>query len=127
MTGPDEVTADGGPVFAGDLLLSLADTGALVLEPAEADRVIADLERTLDAVTDRIRVVDLLRGASLDELHRVHHEVEQAVVDAVFAEQVSSGGLRRALDELPKYIQAFQRAKRRGAGEDRTGEPPAER
>ncbi|MDQ2588093.1 hypothetical protein CKY47_29840 [Saccharothrix yanglingensis] len=96
--------------FAGDLLLRLATDGRLVLEPAEADRVIAELERTLEEVTGRLRVVDLLRGTSLPALRRVHPELEQAVVDAVFDEQVTDGGLRRALDELPKYIEALRKA-----------------
>ncbi|WP_194283021.1 hypothetical protein [Saccharothrix syringae] len=129
MTDQDEAALPGetGPVFAGDLVLSLATTGALVLEPAEADRLIAGLERTLDEVTERIRVVDLLRGASLDNLRRAHPEVERAVVDVVFAEQVGNNGLRRALDELPKYIEAFERAKRPRPGADRPPEPRSER
>src|SRR5687768_16149963 len=37
--------------FDGDLFLRLVDDGTLVLEPADADRVIAKLERALAAVT----------------------------------------------------------------------------
>ncbi|MDU0288298.1 hypothetical protein [Saccharothrix longispora] len=98
--------------FAGDLLLQLATDGRLVLEPAEADRVIAGLMWTLEEVSGRLRVVDLLRGTSLPELRRVHPELERAVVDAVFDEQVTDGGLRRALDELPKYIEAIRKARK---------------
>lgn len=99
------------PVFAGDLYLRLAHDGRLVLEAAEADRVIEGLERTLAVLTERLRVVDLLGGTALDDLRRAHPEVERAVVDAVFHDQVTGGCLRRALDELPKYIEAFRRAK----------------
>lgn len=100
------------PEFDGDLFLRLVDDGALVLAPADADRVIAGLERVLDAVTSRLRVVDLMRGASLADLHRVHPDVERAVVDAAFHEQVTGGRLRRALDELPRYIRALEQAKK---------------
>ncbi|MFT7839909.1 hypothetical protein Q5530_27525 [Saccharothrix sp. BKS2] len=104
--------------FAGDLFLQLATDGRLVLEPAEADRVIAGLEWALEEVTGRLRVADLLRGTSLPELRRVDAGLEQAVVDAVFDEQVADGGLRRALDELPKYILAFQKAKKRNSPDE---------
>lgn len=40
-------------VFAGDLFLRLARTGALVLEPGHADRLIADLTATLSVVRAR--------------------------------------------------------------------------
>lgn len=64
-----------GPnVFAGDLFLRLARTGALVLEPGHADRLIADLTATLTVV-------------------RARREPEQA------------------LEELPKYIEAFRISK----------------
>lgn len=66
-------------VFAGDLFLRLARTGALVLEPGQADRLIADLTATLAVV-------------------RARREPEQA------------------LEELPKYIEAFRISK--------TGRPP---
>ncbi|WP_447002012.1 hypothetical protein ACRAKI_19925 [Saccharothrix isguenensis] len=113
------------PVFAGDLYLRLAVDGRLVLEPAEADRVIEGLERTLDAITEHLEVIDLLRGTALGDLRRAHPRVERVVVDAVFHEQVTGGRLRRALDELPKYIEAFQRAKRpRTAGDPGPRTPP---
>ncbi|MDQ2587988.1 hypothetical protein [Saccharothrix yanglingensis] len=66
----------------------------------------------LDVVADRLRVVDLLHGTSLDGLRRAHPEVERAVVDAVFSEQVTDGRLRRTVEELPRYIEALERAKR---------------
>ena len=69
-------------VFAGDLFLRLARTGALVLEPGHADRLIADLNATLTVV----------RGRS---------EPEQA------------------LEELPKYIEAFRIAGRPHVPDDR--------
>ncbi|KOX25916.1 hypothetical protein ADK67_16220 [Saccharothrix sp. NRRL B-16348] len=102
--------------FAGDLFLRLAADGVLVVEWAEAGRIIAGLRDTLDAVTGRLRLVDLLRGSSLDALGRIHPDVADAVVDAAFHEQVSGGRLRRASDELPKYIEAFERARTPPAG-----------
>jgi hypothetical protein len=98
--------------FVGDLFLRLAADGVLVLDWAEAGRIIAGLRHTLDTVTGRLRLVDLLRGTSLDALRRIDPEVEGAVVDAVFHEQVGEGRLRRASDELPKYIEAFELARR---------------
>ncbi|WP_306750645.1 hypothetical protein [Saccharothrix yanglingensis] len=99
-------------VFAGDLFLRLAAEGRLVLDPAEADRVIEGLRHTLHVLTDRVHLVELLHDTPLDDIRRLHPEAEGAVVDAMFAEQVSGGALRRALDELPKYIRAFENAKR---------------
>jgi hypothetical protein len=72
---PDALAHMGLNIFAGDLFLRLARTGALVLEPGHADRLIADLTATLTVV-------------------RARREPEQA------------------LEELPKYIEAFQIAKR---------------
>ena len=113
MIDPADLSHAEPVVFAGDLFLRLAAEGRLVLEPVEADRVIGDLRHTLHVLTDRARLVEQLHGIPLDDIHRLHPEAERAVVDAVFAEQVSGGVLRRALDELPKYIRAFENAKRR--------------
>ncbi|MDQ2587983.1 hypothetical protein [Saccharothrix yanglingensis] len=98
--------------FAGDLFLRPAVDGRLVLEQEEADRIIADLKRTLDVVADRQRMIDLLRDVSLDKLRHLHPGLESIVADAVFEEQVTEGHLRRTLHELPKYIEALEMAKR---------------
>ncbi|XVS67735.1 hypothetical protein ACQPYE_17295 [Actinosynnema sp. CA-299493] len=116
--------------FAGDLLLRLVAEGRLVLEPAESDRVVEGLRTTLRVLTERVHVIELLRGTSLDNLRRAHPEVERAVVDAVFTDQVSGGGLSRALEELPKYIEAFENAGKRPAGavaRDVEGSAPTDR
>ncbi|WP_447007959.1 hypothetical protein ACRAKI_16425 [Saccharothrix isguenensis] len=98
--------------FAGDLFLDLAAKGWLVVRPDEAERVIAELERTLEVVrsrTHRIAVSRRLRDAAGDDMDP---DVDRLVVDAVFAEQITSGSWERALVELPKYIEAFRMAAR---------------
>lgn len=98
--------------FAGDLFLDLAAKGWLVIRPEEAERVIAELEQTLEFVrsrTHRIEVSRRLRDAAGDDMDP---GVDRLVVDAVFAEQITSGSWERALVELPKYIDAFRLAAR---------------
>jgi hypothetical protein len=97
--------------FAGELFLSLADQGRLVVDADRADRLIADLESTLLLLGARLR---LLRSwqcspAGLDDLAP---EVVDSVVDAVFADQLAPGRLERAVTELPKYLAALRRARR---------------
>ncbi|SDP93575.1 hypothetical protein [Lentzea jiangxiensis] len=102
--------------FAGDLFLQLARRGWLVLEPAQAQGVIGELERTLDEVRARLRKLELsrkLRDASGD--HVAPH-VDRLVVDAVFAGQLNSDNWERALVELPKYIEALRIAGRNAGG-----------
>lgn len=98
--------------FAGDLFLQLARRGWLVLEPAQAQGVIDELERTLDEVRSRLRKLELsrrLRDASGDH---VAPDVDRLVIDAVFAGQLNSDSWERALVELPKYIEALRIAGR---------------
>lgn len=98
--------------FAGDLFLDLAAKGWLVVEPAEAARVIAGLERTLEVVRSRAHRTEVsrrLRSAAGDD---IDPEVDRLVVDTVFAEQIMAGTWERALVELPKYIEAFRMAAR---------------
>ena len=98
--------------FAGDLFLHLAAKGWLVVKPEEAARVIAELERTLEVVRSRAHRIEVsrrLRDAAGDDMPA---DVERLVVDAVFAEQVTSGSWEHALVELPKYIEAFRLAAR---------------
>ncbi|GAA3031564.1 hypothetical protein [Actinokineospora globicatena] len=110
----DESGLDGGDTgaegFAGELFLKLADAGWLVVEPEVGLRVITQLQQTLDAVRDRVRLAEVsrrLRDTAGDDLAP---EVDQAVVDSVFAEQITAGRWEQALVELPKYIEAFRRA-----------------
>ena len=98
--------------FAGDLFLDLAARGWLVVRPEEAARVIAELERTLEAIrarAHRMEVSRRLRNAAGDD---IDPDVDRLVVDAVFAEQIRSVSWERALVELPKYIEAFRLAAR---------------
>jgi hypothetical protein len=99
-------------LFAGELLLTLASEGRLVLDSAEADRVIANLERSLAAVTTRLQAsrewdelphprVESLRGKGAEDL-----------LDGVFVRQVAPGLLEKAQTELPKYIEALRMARR---------------
>jgi hypothetical protein len=97
--------------FAGELFLSLADQGRLVVDAERADRLIADLENTLVLLGARLH---LLRSwqrspAAIDELAP---EVVDSVVDAVFADQLAPGRLERAVVELPKYLAALRLARR---------------
>ncbi|MGM1061446.1 hypothetical protein [Saccharothrix sp. Mg75] len=98
--------------FAGDLFLDLADKGWLVVERGEAERVVAELLRTLEVVRSRVQRLEVsrrLREASVDDLSP---DVAQFAVDMVFAEQVTAGTWERALVELPKYVEAFRIAAR---------------
>ncbi len=70
-------------LFAGDVLLSLAENGRLVLDADEAEARITELRRTL------------------------------AFGHALLADPDYTGPearLREILDELPKYVEAFQLA-----------------
>ena len=96
--------------FAGELFLSLAAEGRLVVDAVRAEELIAGLESTLAQIRARLRVIRIwqqLPGRRVDELP---DELVQDVVDAVFADQLAPGQLERAATELPKYIAALQRA-----------------
>jgi hypothetical protein len=103
--------------YAGDLFMSLAADGRLVVEAARADELIADLERTLDLITTRLRLVRLWQRLPEPAVDRLPPELSQSVVDAVFVAQLAPGQLEQAVHELPKYIQALQLARRRAAPE----------
>jgi hypothetical protein len=106
----DEAT----PRFASELFLTLATEGRLVVEAARADEIIAGLERTLELITARLRVIriwDDLPGPIMDDLPP---RLAQSVADAVFAEQLAPGQLEQAVLELPKYISALRAARRPG-------------
>lgn len=111
LTTPGDVPSDPDESFAGDLFLALAVDGRLVLEKEQADHLIAGLERTLELVKARVRVLELWRGLSTAG-SKTSCPAERHVVDAVFADQIAPGRMEDALRELPKYIQAFRAARR---------------
>jgi hypothetical protein len=98
--------------FAGDLFISLAAEGRLVVDAVRADELIADLERTLDMITTRLRLVQIWHRLAEPAVDELPAALSQSVVDAVFVDQLAPGQLERAVDELPKYIQALQVARR---------------
>ncbi|MEV4637771.1 hypothetical protein AB0J80_10495 [Actinoplanes sp. NPDC049548] len=97
--------------FAGELFLALATEGRLVVDAVRADAVIADLERTLAQVRSRLRVVRIWRQLPARRIGELPDELVQAVVDAVFVDQLAPGQLERAERELLKYIRALRRAR----------------
>ncbi|CCH32479.1 hypothetical protein ABZ816_23925 [Actinosynnema sp. NPDC047251] len=102
-----ERNAHGAPEgFVGDLLLELAREGRLVLSPEQADRVVAELERTLEVIRVRVRRAELSRR--LRQAGGIGPEVDRLAVDAVFAGQIAADTWERALVELPKYVEAFR-------------------
>lgn len=118
---PGDDDEDHGPAapdedfpFVGDLLLALAVDGRLVLDPALADDVIADLERTVELVTAQLCRAELARRLPPAVLRELLPATERLVVDAAFVEQVSPGRFERFLDELGKYVRAFKIARANG-------------
>ena len=98
--------------FAGQLLLTLAGDGRLVLDAARADEAIARLERTLSAVRARLRVIRIWQQPPVPRVDELPDELARYVVDAVFADQLAPDRLELAAVELPKYIEALRRARR---------------
>jgi hypothetical protein len=105
-------TADVPEPFAGDLFLTLAAAGRLVVDPVRADALIADLQRTLDLIITRLRLVRIWQRLPEPAVDNLPAEFSQYVVDAVFVDQLAPGQLERAVRELPKYIEALQVARR---------------
>ena len=97
-------------MYAGDLFLALADQGRLVLDADEAEEIIAGLERTLETLATRVRLLDAWRTGLADA-----YGMPQQVIDAVFAEQLAPGRTDEAMRELPKYVEALRRAIRHPA------------
>jgi hypothetical protein len=97
--------------FAGDLFLTLAAEGRLVLDPVSADEIIAGLERTLAMIRARLRVIRLWEQLPDRRLDELPGALADDVVDAVFVDQLAPGQLQRAVDELPKYIEALRQAR----------------
>lgn len=98
--------------FAGELFLALAADGRLVVDGETADGVIAELQRTLALIRGRLRVLRIWQDQPGGRLQELPDELARDVVDAVFADQMLPGQLERAVVELPKYIEAFRRARR---------------
>ncbi|MFI2666869.1 hypothetical protein [Micromonospora carbonacea] len=98
--------------FAGDLFLTLATQGRLELDAAVADEAVAGLRRTLDVVAERMRLLRVWEGGDGHAVCDLPPGLAQAVVDVVFAEQLTPGRLEQAARELPKYIEALRLARR---------------
>ncbi|ATE54397.1 hypothetical protein [Actinosynnema pretiosum] len=105
---PEGETGASGERFAGDLFLHLATKGWLVVPPEQAERVIAELEQTLEVVRAKLRRAEVSRKLHAAPGRDVAPEVERLVVDSVFAGQIAADTWERALVELPKYIRAFR-------------------
>jgi hypothetical protein len=103
--------------YAGDLFMSLASEGRLVVDAVRADELIADLERTLDRITTRLRLVKIWQQIPEPAVDDLPDVLSQSVVDAVFVDQLAPGQLEKAVLELPKYILALQVARRLAAPE----------
>ncbi|MEU8662214.1 hypothetical protein [Actinoplanes philippinensis] len=96
--------------FAGEIFLTLANEGRLIVAPDEADSLIAGLEETIAILNQRLTLLDLWRRApGLDEMPPA---VSGAMVDTVFADQLCPGRIERAARELPKYVAALRLARR---------------
>lgn len=106
--------------FAGDLFLALAADGRLVLDPVEADRMIAELERTIELVSAQLCRVELAWRLRLVGVRELLPATERTIIDAAFLEQVSPGRFEHVLDELAKYLRAFKIAKK-ATGNPRSG------
>ena len=110
----DEASADGA-LFAGDLFLTLAADGRLVLDADQADRLIADLEHTIELVNAQVCRAELALRLPLAAVRELLPTTERLITNAAFAEQMCPGQFERALDELAKYVKAFKIAKATGA------------
>ncbi|WKU05352.1 hypothetical protein [Micromonospora sp. HUAS LYJ1] len=107
--------------FAGQVFLTLAREGRLVLPPAEADEVVASLERTLAIVLLRLRLLRALRRGQF--VSGPHDRMGQEMADAAFSELLCPGRLEVASVELPKYIEAVRRAAGQIGGNDGAAGP----
>jgi hypothetical protein len=98
--------------FAGELFLTLAAEGRLVLDAAAADPVIAGLEQTLEAVARRLELLTVWRRNPGIPIDCLPPELAASLTDTAFADQLTPGRLERAVEELPKYIEALRLARR---------------
>jgi hypothetical protein len=104
--------------FAGELFLTLATEGRLVVDSDRADELIADLEHTLAILQDRLRVLEIWHRHPAPAVEKLPPELTEAAVDAVFADQLAPGRLAQAAVELPKYVAALRAARRRARSRD---------
>jgi hypothetical protein len=108
--GPEPADDSGGD-FAGELFLTLAIEGRLVVDSQRADALIADLEQTLAVLHARLRVLEVWHQHPTPTIGKLPPEVAETVVDAVFVDQLAPGRLERAAVELPKYVAALKAAR----------------
>jgi hypothetical protein len=104
--------------FAGELFLTLANEGRLVVDSERADELIAELERTLDILQARLRVLEVWHQHPSPAVERLPAELAETAVDAVFADQLAPGRLAEAAVELPKYLAALKVARRHARSRD---------
>lgn len=98
--------------FAGELFLTLAMEGRLVIDAVRADAAIADLQRTLSAVQNWLHVLRVRQGRPTWWMDDLPDGQASDVVNAIFADQLSPGRLEQAEVELHKYIEAVRCARR---------------
>ena len=98
--------------FAGELFLTLAAEGRLVVDAVQADEMIESLRQTLGMITARLYVLRAWQHLPAPTVDDLAPDVMQSVVDAVFVDQLAPGQLERAVAELPKYIEALTVARR---------------
>ena len=96
--------------FAGEVFLSLAAEGRLVVDAELADEMIAGLERTLAQIRSRQQIIGRWNQLPAQHVDDLPAESAQDIVDAVFTDQLTPGHFDRAAAELPKYIEALRRA-----------------
>jgi hypothetical protein len=101
-----------GDTFAGETFLILAAEGRLVVGRERADALIASLERTLDVLHERQRLLEIWRRMPEKNVDDLPPDLADSVIHAVFDDQLSPGGLERAARELPKYVAALRMARR---------------
>jgi len=109
--------AESSAPFAGELFLTLAAEGRLVVDPVRADQAIAGLERTLSLIRARLRIIRIWQHSPPQRVDELPEELAEDVIDAVFADQLAPGRLEQAVTELPKYIEALRRAAGRRPGD----------
>jgi hypothetical protein len=109
--------AESSAPFAGELFLTLAAEGRLVMDPVRADQAIAGLERTLSLIRARLRIIRIWQHSPTQRVDELPEELAKDVVDAVFADQLAPCRLEQAVTELPKYIEALRRAGGRRPGD----------
>ena len=104
--------SESATTFAGELFLTLAAEGRLVVDASQADEIIEGLERTLEMITARQRVLRIWQQLPGPVMDTLAPDMVQAVVDTVFVDQLVPGQLEQAVRELPKYIEALKVARR---------------